>query len=186
MTRETTQVVFVLVVLLVAIAIALATGGHLSNLGHLPIRHPSLVVAAVAVQLLGGLVGGRSYAVGLAGSVLLVGGFLLQNRRIEGTTLVALGLLSNALVVGLNGAMPVSAHASGRAGISIHDLVAGTDPRHELADESTRLRPASDVIPVLLPLHPEVVSAGDVLIAAGLAQLVVVGMRRRPAEPVAG
>ena len=34
-----------------------------------------------------------------------------------------------------------------------------------------------DVVPVLLPLRPEVVSPGDVLVASGLAQLVVVGMR---------
>jgi hypothetical protein len=37
------------------------------------------------------------------------------------------------------------------------------------------------VIPVLLPIRPEVVSVGDVLVAAGLAQLVVSALRRHPA-----
>jgi hypothetical protein len=78
--------------------------------------------------------------------------------------------------------MPVSADASGKAGVTTQDLLAGTDPRHELADDGTRLRALGDVVPVLLPVHPEVVSPGDVLVAAGLAQLVVLGMRRRTAS----
>jgi hypothetical protein len=51
------------------------------------------------------------------------------------------------------------------------------DRRHELEGPRTRLRPLGDVIPVPLPLRPEVVSPGDVLVAAGLGQLVVLGMR---------
>ena len=71
--------------------------------------------------------------------------------------------------------------ASGRAGIATQDIVSGADPRHELADPATRLDVLGDIIPVLMPWRPEVVSVGDVLVAAGLAQLVVVGMtRRRP------
>jgi hypothetical protein len=101
---------------------------------------------------------------------------------VRGTGLVAVGLLANALVVGLNGAMPVSDAALGRAGVSTQDIVSGEDPRHELAGQGTRLRSVGDVIPVALPLRPEVVSPGDVLVAAGLAQLVVVGMRRRVAR----
>ena len=179
--------VLALVVLLVALAVGLATGGGVGQLGHLPLRHGWLVLVAVAAQAAGAFAGGSLYAVGLVLSALLVAGFLAGNRGIPGTGLVALGLLSNALVVGLNGAMPVSADASGRAGVTTQDLVAGTDPRHELADESTRLRALGDVVPVLLPWHPEVVSPGDVLVAAGLAQLVVLGMRRRatPETPAA-
>jgi hypothetical protein len=114
----------------------------------------------------------------LAVSALLAAGFLAVNRGVRGTGLVAAGLLSNALVVGLNGAMPVSADASGRAGISTQDILSA-DPRHELAGPATRLDLLGDVVPVLLPVHPEVVSPGDVLVAAGLAELVVLGMRPR-------
>jgi hypothetical protein len=172
-------VVFALVVLLVALAVGLLAGGRLEGLGHLPLRHGWLVLVAVLAQAAGSFAGGSLYALGLVVSAGLVAVFLAGNRGIPGTGLVALGLLTNAVVVALNGAMPVSSDASGKAGVSTQDLVAGTDPRHELADSSTRLRPLGDVVPVLLPVHPEVVSPGDVLVAAGLAQLVVLGMRRR-------
>ncbi|MCW2600601.1 MAG: hypothetical protein JWM02_2430 [Frankiales bacterium] len=174
-----------MVVLLGALVVGYGAGGRLDQLGGLSLRRGRLVVAAVVAQLAGGLVGGSAYPLGLAVSAALVAVFLACNRGVRGTGLVALGLLANALVVGLNGAMPVSSEASGRAGITTQAILSGTDPRHELAGSDTRLSPIGDVIPVLLPVHPEVVSVGDVLVAAGLAQLVVVGMtRRRPAlEP---
>jgi hypothetical protein len=87
------------------------------------------------------------------------------------------GLLANALVVGLNGAMPVSESAAGRAGTTTQDILTGADARHELADRHTRLGFLGDVIPVPAPWRPEVVSPGDIAVAAGLAQLVLLGMR---------
>lgn len=173
--------VFAVVVLLCALLLGRALGGRLGHLGHLDLRYGVLVVLAVLVQLGGGLAGGTAYPLGLAGSVLLVAAFLGLNRSVPGVPLVALGLGANALVVALNGAMPVSSWASGKAGVSTQDLLTGADPRHELATGQTVLRPLGDVIPVLTPGRPEVVSPGDVLVAAGLAQLVVTGMRRRTA-----
>jgi len=82
----------------------------------------------------------------------------------------------------------VSERAAGRAGVSTAAVVGGLDPRHERETPATRLRLLGDVVPVPLPLRPEVVSPGDVLVAAGLGQLVLLGMgagRRRPA-PVPG
>jgi hypothetical protein len=166
----------VVVVLAVALALGWARGGSLERLGALPLRSRRLVVGALLAQLLGSVVGGPFYPVGLALSAGLVVGFLARNRGIRGTGLVALGLLANALVVGLNGAMPVSADAAGRAGVGVQDLLTGADARHEPAGRGTRLRWLGDVVPVPLPLRPEVVSAGDVLVAAGLGQLVALGM----------
>jgi hypothetical protein len=183
------------VALLVAVVAGWLTGGSLDRLGSLPLRSRRLVWSAFAAQAVGAIVGGPVYAVGLAVSAVLVAWFLLRNRGIRGTGLVALGLLSNALVVGLNGAMPVSLDAAGRAGTTTQHILAGDDPRHELADRDTRLREIGDIIPVPAPWRPEVVSPGDVLVAAGLAQLVLLGMRtgrgpakharRRTAEPAA-
>lgn len=172
------------VALLVALLAGWLSGGSLDRLGALPLRSRRLVWGAFAAQLVGAVVGGPIYPIGLVVSALLVGWFLSRNRGIRGTGLVALGLLSNALVVGLNGAMPVSVDAAGRAGTTTQHILVGDDQRHELADRTTRLRPLGDVIPVRAPWRPEVVSVGDVLVAAGLAQLVFLGMRtgRGPAK----
>jgi hypothetical protein len=172
------------VALLVAVVAGWLSGGSLDRLGALPMRSRRLVWAAFGAQVLGTIVGGPLYAVGLAVSAGLVAVFLVRNRGVRGTGLVALGLLANALVVGLNGAMPVSLDAAGRAGTTTQHILTGDDPRHELADRHTRLRALGDVIPVRAPWRPEVVSPGDVLVAAGLAQLVLVGMRsgRGPAR----
>ena len=166
----------VVVVLAVALLVGRLSGGSLERLGALPLRSLGLVGGALAAQLLGTLVGGPAYPVGLAVSAGLVVAFLARNRRVRGTGLVALGLLANAVVVTANGAMPVSPQAADRAGVGVLEALVG-DQRHELEGPRTRLRALGDVIPVPLPLRPEVVSAGDVLVAAGLGQLVVTGMR---------
>ena len=171
----------VLIVVLAALVVGRLAGGTLDRLGTLPLHGRRLVVLALAAQVLGAVVGGPAYGAGLVVSAALVVAFLVRNRGLRGTGLIALGLLANALVVGANGAMPVSAEAAGRAGTGTGSLLAGDDPRHELAGPSTRLRWLGDVVPVPLPLFPVVVSPGDVLVAAGAAQLVVAGMlRRRP------
>lgn len=170
------------VALVVSVLLGAATGGTLQRLGALPLRTRGLVWGAVAAQLVGSVVGGPVYAIGLVVSASLVAAFLGGNRGIRGTGLLAAGLLSNALVVGVNGAMPVSLAAAGRAGTSTQDIISGADQRHELSDSGTRLRWLSDVIPVPAPYRPEVVSLGDVLVAAGLAQLVFVGMHAGPAR----
>ncbi len=176
----------VICVLLAALGLGWAFGGRLDRLSRLPLRGGRLVVAAFLAQLAGALLGGTAYPVGVVVSVLLVGVFLTRNRGIRGTGLVALGLLANAVVVGLNGAMPVSPAAAERAGVSTRDIANGRDPRHELADRRTLLPGAGDVIAMPLPVRPQVVSPGDVLVAAGLGQLVVVGMGARPAVWHAG
>ena len=162
--------------LLAGLVVGRLRGGSLEALGSLAVRRRRLVVAAVLAQAAGALVGGPFSAVGLVLSAALLLRFLAVNRGVRGTGLVALGLLANALVVAANGAMPVSQLAAARAGVPELALRTELDARHEPAGPQTRLRWLADVVPVPLPLRPEVVSAGDVLVAAGLAQLVVVGM----------
>jgi hypothetical protein len=173
--------VLAVVALLVAVALGYLSGGSLERLGELSLRARRLVWAAVLTQLAGTLVGGPAYPLGLVVSALLVASFLVRNRGVRGTGLLALGLLSNALVVALNGAMPVSEAAAGRAGATTQDILNGIDARHEIAGEGTRLRWLGDIIPVPAPFRPEVVSPGDVAVAAGLSQLVLLGMAPRTA-----
>jgi hypothetical protein len=180
----------VVVALACALLVGRATGGSVSRLGELGMRGYWLVFAALGAQVLGalapvaGLPAGPSWAVGLTVSALLAAGFLFRARRVAGIGLIALGLGLNALVVAANGAMPVSPTASARAGIDTGPLAAGS--RHAVLDGSTRLPALADVIPVPLPLRPEVLSIGDVLVVAGLARLVYVGMHSGPAPSPAG
>jgi len=169
----------VLAVLLAALVVGWCRGGSLEQLGAVPLRRRRLVVAALLAQVAGALVGGPAYPVGLAAGAGLALAFLVRNRGTRGTGLVGLGFALNALVVAANGAMPVSLDASARAGVQTQYLLTGEDPRHEVLDEGTRLRLLADVVPVPLPRLPQVVSPGDVLVAAGAGQLVVVGMGRR-------
>ena len=176
-----------MVALVGAVAVGLAFGGRWSRLTQLRLQWRALVVAAVLAQGGGALIGiaglanaRSSYVVGLAVSAACGAVFCARNLRIAGVPLLTLGLLCNALVVALNGAMPVSVHAALRAGVPLADIVG--DARHRVADAGTTLRPLADIIPVPLPARPEVVSAGDVLVAAGLAELISVGMLRRRAD----
>jgi len=171
------------VVLVGAVAAGLVAGGSWRRLVNLPLRRLSLVVAAVLAQAGGALVGllgvadeSASYVVGLALSAALALAFCAWNARVAGVPLVTAGLILNAIVVGANGAMPVSIVAAYHARVPIAAISAHTDARHEIAGVGTALPWLGDVVPVPLPLRPEVVSAGDVLVVAGLAELVVVGM----------
>jgi hypothetical protein len=177
-------VVLAAVALLAALALGWLSGGSLERLGALALRSRRLVFGAFAAQGLGTVIGGPFYPLGLIVSAGLVVWFLVHNRGVRGTGLIALGLFCNALVVALNGAMPVSVDAAGRAGTTTQHILIGDDPRHEIADRHTRLRFLGDVVPVRMPSRPEVVSPGDILLAAGIAQLVLLGMRtgRRPAK----
>jgi hypothetical protein len=170
-------------VLVLAAAVAAVAGGRWHRLGRLRLRGTRLVVAAVLAQAGGALIGvlgvadpRHAYVLGLAASAGLALAFCARNLRVPGVPLVTAGLVANATVVALNGAMPVSIVAAYHARVPITTIAAGTDARHTIAGIGTRWRELGDILPVPLPLRPEVVSPGDVLVAAGLAELLVLGM----------
>lgn len=166
----------VLAALTVAVLAGWASYGRLDRIGRLQLRAGWLVAVAVLAQLVGSLAGGLVHAVGLVVSAGLLLAFLAGNRGLRGTGLVAAGLLLNALVIGANGAMPVALRAADRVGADVSAVVIGDDPRREVLDDGTRLGLLADVLPVPLPFGSQVVSTGDLLVAAGLAQLVFVAM----------
>jgi hypothetical protein len=173
----------VLLVVLAAFAVGAARGGSWRSLSRVRLRGARLVVLAVAAQVVGGLAAvlGASavYEAGLVVSALVALVFCWRNLAVAGVPLVGVGLTLNALVVGLNGAMPVSYLQAVRAGADVQAISAAADPRHMLAGDGTRLSWLGDVVPVPLPLRAEVDSPGDVFIAAGLGEFVVAGMGRR-------
>lgn len=172
------------VVVVGAAVIAWISGGRWSGFTHEPLRAPGYVVLAVVAQVLGAVLSDHSsadwiYPTGLAVSAACALVFCVANLRVAGVPLVALGLALNAVVVARNGAMPVSIAAASRAGVSTRTVAYGNDPRHTIAGRGSVWRSLGDVIPVPLPVSPEVVSPGDLLVAAGLGEFIVVTSRRR-------
>lgn len=159
--------------MVLAAGAALLTGGRFTVLADNTLIGLHWLAAAATGQLLGSITGGIAYPVGLIGSALCIIVFLRLNLLRPGVALLAFGFLSNALVVVLNGAMPVSVAALARAGLSASAV---NDPRHELSGPHTVLPWLGDVVPVALPWLGQAVSPGDVLIAAGAALLLYAGM----------
>ena len=167
-------VVLVVMVAALAALAAVLTGG--SRLAQVRLRAVRLLALAAVVQVGTSALAPGSAAVRVLALVLtslLVGLFLVGNRTVAGTPLVGLGLLLNLVVVATNGAMPVSVDAAARAGIPPAELALGGDAMREPLTDSTVLGRLGDVIPVAAPWWPQVVSPGDVLVAAGVGLLLV-------------
>lgn len=136
-----------------------------------------LLVTAVIQLVVAAAWPGSGWARGLALAVtaVLVGLFLYANRAAPGVALIAAGLMANVAVIAVNAAMPVSLTAAESAGLTREELRLSDDPTREPLDADTRLGLLSDRIPVGLPGWPQLVSAGDVLVAAGVGLLLVSG-----------
>ena len=169
----------VVVVVVAVLALTLvASTGHLRPLASLPVRAVRLLVAAAVVQAgTAVLAPGSAFlrVVALLLTVLLVGLFLAGNLGLPGVPLVAAGLLLNVVVIVANGAMPVSTVAAAEAGVGREALALGDDPLREELHGGTRLGLLGDRVPVPAPGWAQVVSAGDVLVAAGVGLLLVAG-----------
>jgi hypothetical protein len=174
----------VLVVAVAALAVAGATGG--SRLTQVRVKAVRLLAAAAVVQVGTSVLApgsGAARVVSLVLTTVLVGLFLVGNGRLPGVPLIGVGLLLNLLVVGVNAGMPVSIAAAERAGISRADLHLARGALRGPTGPGTHLAALGDVVPGALPRWPQVVSVGDVLVAAGVALLLVTGgapRRRRP------
>lgn len=161
------------------LAIGFARGGGLAGIAQLPLRRQRLLVTALGIYVVGVLCGwlwdpALAVLAGLAW--LTVAFYAWVNRHVQGATLVAAGLAANGLVLLLNGAVPVSPSAATHAGADPAALVAA--PGHEPSAANTLLPWMGKTVPVAFPPRPEVVSPGDVAVAAGLALVVGLGMMR--------
>lgn len=158
------------VLLLLAIVLGVVTGllrgGSLDALGRVRVFRPWLLIAAIAALVIGRVIDG-TFAAGWVAATVLLALFAAANIRLPGLGLVLVGVaLNTAVIVANGGQMPVSMSAADRAGVSVHSIVTSTtlDP----ADRRTVLRPVGDVVPLAVPHVQSVVSAGDVLVAAGI------------------
>jgi hypothetical protein len=98
--------------------------------------------------------------------MLAIAAFLYINRTRPGFPLTLTGLSLNLIVIGANGAMPVSGHALEK--VALAGVPAG-DLRHAVADGDTHLSLLGDVI----PLGERVVSLGDLVMLVGLVWFLI-------------
>ena len=159
-------------------------GGRVRTIGSTRLAGVSLIVVAVVAQVALAVsdVARAPLTVGLlAGSQLAVLGFLVANRLLPGVTLIGIGSVANAVVVIANGGMPVSGDALSR--IARHPLEL-TPGKHRLLEAGDALPWLADV--VALPALGQIVSVGDVFIAAGVGVMVAGLMRGGPVAAAAG
>jgi hypothetical protein len=147
------------------------TGGRLSRLADVRLRGTWIPIVALALQVvIVTIAPGGNPAVHKAvhiGTYVLIGVFLLANRRLPGIKVIGLGAFLNGLVIVLNGGvMPASLTAQRLAGLHIQ---AGFQNSAALAHPV--LSWLGDIIPWPGPL-PNVLSAGDCIIYIGTLVLV--------------
>ena len=173
-------------IVVLAILTGYVAGGRLSGFEGLSVHWWLLVFVGLGLQLvpipetdlltprlLGTIVLMASYVCLLA--------FIAINRWIPGARVMALGLLLNLLVVGLNAGMPVSPAAIETAGGRVSELAYQESAKHHLLDDRDILGFLGDVIPLPNPVGI-VLSIGDVLLYAGVAWFVIQVMRGRSRE----
>ena len=182
----------VVVIALAVVAVPLA-GGRIANLAQIRFRWVPALLGALAIQVVIVSVlpdGAPSlHRLLYIASYAFVGAFLVANRRIVGSHVVALGVLLNTTaIVANNGVMPASGAALRAAGISTS--AAGFTNSTHVAHAHLQLLGDIFAIPKPLPLH-NVFSIGDVCIVLGVATTIhvvtqsrLVPRRQRPAPNV--
>jgi hypothetical protein len=177
-----------LVAIVVAVALVPLAGGDLRALAALRFRLPSLLAAALVLQVLVITVfPGPATALRLTAylsSYALALAFLVLNRRVPGLWLIAIGAVLNLVAIGTNGGvMPATPGALATAGVGSTGEVFANAAYVAHA----RLWFLGDVfaIPASWPLA-NVFSAGDVLIGLGAAWAILAtarSARRRRGGP---
>ena len=181
------SLIFFWLPVLAGVLVGRACGGRFANLGALDVKHLWLLPLVVGIQALVVLpepvlpelgVDPMRYVLPLTTGALCV--WAVLNRALPGMWLVLLGATCNLAAICANGGlMPTNADALARAGKHESIALSQAHPGIRLPNskdvlltpEETQLWWLSDVI-VSPPLpQRKVMSAGDVILAAGLAWL---------------
>ena len=179
---------------LLMIAVGWALGGRLRALQSLPIRWGALPLAAFGAQWLLIRVPGPDplpvLGAAFAASYGPLIGFLWINRRLPGLKLALVGTLLNLAVMLANGGfMPIAPETFAATYATASAPVAGQRiPQSKdvaLPADRAQLAGLGDTLALTWPFR-SVFSLGDLVLAAGLGTLVLVGMqpqrlRRKPA-----
>jgi len=177
--------------------LGLAVGGSIWNLGTVRLSRTALLFGAVVVRFATEVAIGAGIELaetlrlplfGLAYAMLLAG--VWANRWQPGMSLAFVGILSNALVVVVNGGhMPIWEPSLLAANLTPADVASAfhtilpSGPGGALgADFLLRAGPLVDVIPIPCPFIRNVASIGDLFLTAGLGFFLFATVVRSPHE----
>ena len=177
-----------------ALAIAVLIGGDVRRLSQLRLRHLELLLAAFAAKISVALLGTThaAAAVTAARPLNVIGAGLLLavvwfNRRIPGAILFGAGLTLNLIVIlAFGGRMPVLLPRDidpNSAVLAV--LKGGLDPLHVALPHPQGLWFLGDILAIPgIGGHASLVSIGDLLMAAGVAWLIIrCSQRERALQP---
>ena len=177
----------------VGLILGLAAGGSLANLASIRLRWIWALSLAVILRFLteAALAAGvdivealRVPLLAAAFGILLAG--LWANRSYPGLSIAFVGILSNAVVILVNGGyMPIwqpSLEIAGFQPSDVHSAIHVILPPQLDADFLLHLGPFSDIIPIPFPVIQNVASVGDVFLTAGLAFFLFAATLRPRAE----
>ena len=171
----------------VGLVLSLLTGGSVRALAREPLKGEAVLILLLPIQLLWPGIAARlglectiSTIIWLFLMAVLAIVLFLNGSRRWMLAVAGLGIALNVLVIGANGAMPVSIKATSEMGVprdTAREELA-SDCLHEELNADTRLAPLADIVTVSgPPWQRGVISVGDVVLAFSLAAWVFVSSR---------
>jgi hypothetical protein len=172
-----------LIAIALGLALGLGAGGKLSNLTRLQFRWPLVLLAAVLIREVvifspASQLPGVQYVYALS-LVLIVLWTIWHWNRLPGVWLVTLGGLLNLLVVMVNGGHMTVARELAASELNGELLRRGTIGQYTVMTADTHLNFLGDWISIR-PIIPEGYSPGDLLIALGVALIILIALVRPP------
>ena len=183
--------------IVVGVVAGLLAGGHLGNLLSAQLRFGALILAALLLRVITQWLIDQGVDVvdqlrlplfGLSFGLLVMA--LWLNRTQPGMLLAMIGIGANGVAVVLNGGyMPVYLPAVEMAGLTAADL---SPTFHVLLPEELNLEfllaggPVGDIIPLATPVLANVISVGDILLAAGIGWFLFSAVARGSDDPDSG
>src|SRR6478752_7875694 len=177
--------------IVLGLVLGLIAGGNLVNLASIQLRRLELLAVALLLRVVTEFLLNAGVPVvetlrlpllAAAFGLLLVA--LWANRGYPGMILVFIGILSNAVVIVVNGGyMPIWEPALTAAGLTPADVTTALHyilPPPLDANFLLHLGPFADVIPIPLPVIQNVASIGDVFLMLGLAFFLFAAVVRVP------
>src|SRR3954447_654185 len=156
----------------VGFVVALLFGGRFRYLAGRALRFWFLLPLGLALQIAAAGSGGSTWPFVLVlVSFACLFGFAVANLGVTGFWMIALGLFLNASVIGLNHGMPIGSKALSHTGNNVGVFAA----LHHTQRGSDTLLILGDAVPIS-PIG-EVVTFGDLILAVGIADVIVHLMR---------